>query len=166
MISGSVGAMIYGEPRMTNDIDIVVELRDELIEQFLASFQSEEFYSPSIEFIKSAIKQKSQFNLIHVDSGSKADFIIRKDNDFARQEFSRKKSIPFTKSFQAFTASPEDIIISKMVFYEKGKSEKHISDIISMLKVSDKEIDLRYIENWAEKLNLHDIWTRIISEKE
>ena len=165
MISGSVGSMVYGEPRMTNDIDIVLELKDDKIEDFLAFFNEEQFYFPSVEFIKSAIQKKTQFNIIHANSGSKADFIIRKDTEFAQHEFSRKKNVAFTEDFQASTASPEDIIISKIGFYKSGKSEKHISDIVSMLKISDKEINLEYIEDWVEKLNFQEIWTHILTNK-
>lgn len=161
MISGSVGSMIYGAPRMTNDINIVVELHPEQIGTLMNSFSEEEYYYPSVDFIKKVINEKSQFNIIHLESGSKADLIIKKDTEFAEAEFSRRKSIPFTENFQASSASAEDIIISKIAFYELGKSEKHISDILSILKISEKEIDLKYIEDWIKRLQFQETWNHI-----
>lgn len=70
MISGSVGSMLFGEPRMTNDIDIVVEMKMEKVENFLNQFDEEQYYFPSLEFVKESIKRKSQFNIIHLESGS------------------------------------------------------------------------------------------------
>jgi hypothetical protein len=164
MISGSVGAMIWGEPRMTNDIDIIIEILPDQIKKFLDSFGKKEYYYPSVEFIEKAIIKRSQFNIIHIASGSKADLIIKKDSEFARVEFSRKQDIPFTKDFLAASASPEDIIISKMAFYKAGKSEKHLSDIVSMLKISGAEIDRTYLEDWVNRLNYQDTWKLIQSK--
>jgi len=65
---------------------------------------------------------------------------------------------------EANFASPEDVIIKKMEYYKEGASEKHIRDILGMLKISGEMIDLEYISIWAEKLNIEDIW-RAIQEK-
>ena len=164
MISGSVGAMLYGEPRMTNDIDIIVEMEIKKVQDFLSYFREDKYYHPSLEFIEDAIIRKSQFNIIHLESGSKVDMIIRKETAFARLEFSRKKAIAFTEKFKAFTASPEDIILSKMEYYNLSKSERHITDIVSILIISGNEIDNNYLQDWIEKLNYQDIW-KIIQKR-
>jgi predicted nucleotidyltransferase len=161
MISGSVGSMLYGEPRMTNDIDIVVELKEEKIEDFLNQLDEMQYYFPSLEFVKDSVKRKSQFNIIHLESGSKVDIIIKKSTEFAEIEFSRKRQVAFTENFDAFTASPEDIIISKMAFYHLSGSEKHIKDIASMLIISSDEIDHEYLGKWISKMGYQDIWSKV-----
>jgi len=161
MISGSVGSMLYGEPRMTNDIDIVVEMQEEKIEDFLNQFDEEQYYFPSLDFVKESVKRKSQFNIIHLESGSKVDIIIKKSTEFAEIEFSRKRQVAFTENFNAFTASPEDIIIFKMAFYHLSGSEKHIKDISSMLIISGDEIDQEYLEKWISKMGYQDIWNKV-----
>lgn len=161
MISGSVGSMLYGEPRMTNDIDVVVEMKEEKVEDLLNQFDEEQYYFPSIEFVKESIKRKSQFNIIHLGSGSKVDIIFKKSTEFAEIEFSRKRQMPFTEDFNAFTASPEDIIISKMAFYHLSGSEKHIKDIASVLIISGDQIDHKYLGDWISRMGYQDIWDKV-----
>lgn len=162
MISGSVGSMLYGEPRMTNDIDIVVEIEIEGIKDFLDQFDEEHYYFPSLEFVKDVVKRKSQFNIIHIESGSKVDIIIKKSTEFAKIEFSRKRPVPFAEDFNAYTASPEDIIISKMAFYHLSGSEKHIKDIASMLLISGDQIDQEYLQKWISKMGYQEIWNEVL----
>lgn len=165
MISGSVGAMLFGEPRMTNDIDIVVELETERVQELLDQFDEEHYYYPSVEFVKEAIQRKSQFNIIHMGSGSKVDIIIKKSTKFGEIEFSRKMKVPFTADFDAYSASPEDIILSKMGFYHMSGSDKHIKDIVSMLIISGDEIDQEYLVEWISKMGFQDIWNIIQKAK-
>jgi len=61
-------------------------------------------------------------------------------------------------------ASPEDVIIMKMVYYKEGESEKHLRDITSMLKISGDIIDRKYIEKWIGELGIEDIWKSIIEK--
>ena len=67
---------------------------------------------------------------------------------------------------EGYTASPEDIIISKMKYYRQGGSEKHLRDITGIVKVSGKDVDFKYIANWAEKLELSEIWEAILRRVE
>ncbi|MCK4765629.1 MAG: hypothetical protein KAW12_25745 [Candidatus Aminicenantes bacterium] len=164
MISGSVGSMLYGEPRMTNDIDIVIELETAKVKELLGRFDEEQYYYPSLDFVEESVRRKDQFNIIHIESGSKVDIIIKKTTEFAEVEFSRKKQVPFTEDFEAFTASPEDIILSKMAFYHLGSSEKHIKDIVSMLIISGDQIDRDYLTEWIDRFGYREIW-EIIRDK-
>lgn len=62
----------------------------------------------------------------------------------------------------SYVASPEDIIISKMIYYREGGSEKHMRDITGILKISGEEIDMDYINRWSEDLDLMEIWQAIL----
>jgi len=110
MIAGSVAAMSYGEPRLTSDMDVVVELAPEHVEALLALFQGDDYYAPSAEFVGSIVATGGAFNIVHVASASKVDLIVRRHNDFAVREFSRRRPLPFTEEFEAFVATPEDVI--------------------------------------------------------
>lgn len=158
MIAGSVAAMLYGEPRLTNDMDVVVELAPEHVEPLLSLFQGDDYYAPSAEFVRAIVANGGAFNIIHVASASKVDLIVRRHNEFAVREFSRRRPLPFTEEFEAFVATPEDVILSKLLFYREGRSEKHLIDIAGVLRVSAGQIDERYIESWVLRLGLGDAW--------
>src|SRR4051812_10104328 len=74
-VVGSVAAMTYGEPRFTNDIDVVVDLKLEQADQFCSFFPAEEFYCYRDAIIE-AIRGHNQFNIIHYESGIKIDVFI------------------------------------------------------------------------------------------
>jgi len=164
-ITGSIASIYYGEPRFTNDIDIVADIHEQHIEKLLNAFPSEEFYV-SREAILEALLYNKQFNIIQTASGLKIDVIIRKKNTFDDNRFKRVKKLKPAENIEAKFASPEDVIIMKMKYYKEGGSEKHLRDITGILKISAPEIDRKYIEDWVSKFGLEDIWNIIISKTE
>lgn len=162
-VTGSMVSIFYGEPRFTNDIDVVADIKEEHISGLLRFFSEKEFYL-SEDAIRDAIKRKYQFNIIHPSSGLKIDITICKKNEFDNSRFKRIKKITPIKDMQTNFSSPEDVIIMKMKYYKAGESEKHIRDITSMLKVSDNIINRDYINLWAKKLDLLDIWNDILNK--
>jgi hypothetical protein len=160
LVTGAIASVAYGEPRLTNDIDIVAAIKKEHIPNLLEAFPPDEFYA-SEEAIKDAIRHQGQFNIIHPSSGLKVDVIIRKDTEFDRSRFSRIRRIQPAESYQANFASPEDVIIKKMEYYKEGGSEKHLRDITGILKVGGEEIDRAYIDRWAQRLDLIEIWEAV-----
>lgn len=160
LVTGSVAAMAYGEPRLTNDIDIVAAIEEKNVSDLVASFPSDEFYI-SEERIREAIRRQGQFNIIHPASGLKVDVMIKKDTPFDSSRFGRIRRIFPSERYQADFASPEDVIIKKMEFYKDGGSEKHLRDITGILKISSEKIDRDYISGWAGRLGLTDIWEAV-----
>jgi hypothetical protein len=160
-ITGAVASIAYGEPRLTNDIDIVAEINDGHITKFKECFPEEDFYLDS-DSIREAIKRRHQFNIIHPTSGLKVDVMIPKRDAFDENRFARTKRMRFLEDTEANFASPEDVIIKKMEYFKEGSSEKHIRDIMGILKISGEMIDLGYVSSWAKRLNLDDIWKPIL----
>jgi hypothetical protein len=161
-ITGSIASIFYGEPRFTNDIDVVADIDKKHIKPLLTCFPPDEFYL-SEDAVLDAILHNYQFNIIHPASGLKIDVMICKRDDFDISRFARIKKINPVEYVSLNCTSPEDIIIMKMRYYKEGNSEKHIRDIISILKISGEVIDKNYIENWVDKFELMDIWEEIIS---
>jgi hypothetical protein len=161
MVTGSVGAMLYGEPRMTNDMDVVLELTPSWIDPLLSRFPPAEFCSPPHEVVLDEIHRRGQFNIIHSGSGSKVDLILRKTTDFAEEEFSRRRPCTFTEEVDCQSASPEDIILSKLLSFREGGSEKHLRDIRGVLGVMGDAIDREYILRWVGRLGLTRVWERV-----
>lgn len=161
LVTGSVAAMAYGEPRLTNDIDIVAAIDERHVAGLLEAFPPTEFYI-SEEAIGEAIRHRTQFNIIHPSSGLKVDVIVRKDTPFDKSRFNRIRRIRPAETYIASFAAPEDIIIMKMRYYADGGSEKHLRDIAGILKISPDEVDMAYIVDWSRRLDLTDIWEMVL----
>ena len=161
MITGSHASAYYGEPRFTRDIDIVAELKEEQVDEFVKFFPADLFYCDK-DMIKIEIKRRGQFNIIHSISGLKIDIILTKETPFSKTEFSRRKRESLFSDTKAHFAAPEDVIIKKMDFYRAGGSEKHLRDITGILKISGDIIDIDYITQWADKLGLREIWDAVL----
>ena len=161
MIVGSYGSGAWGEPRFTQDVDVVIELRYEEIEALCAKFPEADFYISS-DAARQAVARGGLFNLIHSTSGNKVDFIIPRKDAWSKGQLARRRRVQIPPDLLTYVASPEDIIISKMSWYREGGSEKHLRDITGILKVSGAEVDMAYVKEWAEKLGLTEIWQAIL----
>ncbi len=160
LVTGSVAAMAYGEPRLTNDIDIVAGIEEQHVAGFLKAFPIDEFYI-SEDMVREAIHHHGQFNILHPASGLKVDMIIKQNTPFDSSRFRRLQQIHPSESFKANFAAPEDVIIKKLEYYREGGSEKHLRDITGILKISGELVDRDYITGWALRLGLKEIWDAV-----
>jgi hypothetical protein len=158
MVCGSVGAILYGEPRLTNDMDLVIAVLPQRAPEFARVFTQAGFYCPPVEVLREELTRRGQFNLLHQDTGVKIDCIVLKTDEFSREEFGRRQRQPFSRTQQAELAKPEDIIIGKLQYFQMGSSEKHLRDIQGILRLSREKIDFAYLENWVKKLGLQTQW--------
>ena len=156
-VTGSVATISYGEYRSTNDIDVVVDLRSEHVEAFCAAFPEPDYYL-SAQAVRDAIRKRFQFNILELDTGVKVDVMILADSDFARTCLARASVWSLPGGVEASLASPEDIILNKLLFFRAGGSDKHIRDIAGVLKIQADRIDRAYIAGWVERFGLHAEW--------
>lgn len=134
LVTGSVATIAYGEPRLTNDIDIVVELPPNAVTTFCAAFPEPDYYCPR-DLVEQAVKQRFPFNIIHPSSGLKIDVMLASNSEFDRSRLARAVRVQGGPEFAAWFASPEDVIIKKLAYFKEGGSEKHIRDILGVLKI-------------------------------
>jgi hypothetical protein len=105
MLTGSMAMNYYAQPRMTRDIDVVIEIRPEDVERFAALFQPD--YYVNTENIRESLAHESIFNLIHHQSVIKVDCIIRKSSEYRRVELGRRQRIAI-REFTTCIVSKED----------------------------------------------------------
>jgi hypothetical protein len=148
MISGSIALNIYSIPRMTRDIDIVVELTENRIDEFTNLFPNSYFNK---EVIKDEIKRKGMFNIIDHRTGFKIDFIIRKETEYFNVAFQRRQRIKELDT-ELWVIRLEDLVIAKLIWIQQYQSEKQMFDIENLLLNPDK--DINYIKKWCNNLKL------------
>jgi hypothetical protein len=157
MVSGSIAANFYTTPRMTRDIDIVIQVQDTDAERIYSLF-SDEFYADK-DMIRDAIRKKSMFNIIHNEGIIKVDFIVRKDSEYRRLEFERRRSIVF-EGLKIDITTPEDLVISKLYWAKDSLSETQLRDVRNILKTVES-MDMDYINKWVMKLGLDKIYKEV-----
>ena len=159
-VTGSVASIIYGEPRMTHDIDIVLELNVDNAQDFINSFPVQEFYSPPIEILKTEILRpnRGHCNIIHHETGFKADIYFTGGNQFQKWAITNAKYFDFNDSKIA-VAPPEYVIIKKLEFYREGNAQKHITDIKAILFNSKEFINFSLLEKYLADFGLIKEWT-------
>jgi hypothetical protein len=159
MIVGSIAGTIYGEPRLTKDLDLVVAMSSSSTLALINSFAEQDYYVPPPEIITQEIARAGQTNLLHHASGLKIDLMFRKKTPHALSEFERKRRIEILNNVEAWVAAPEDVIIGKLRFYRDGGSEKHLVDIRGIL--AQTKIDRFYLTDWVTRLELTGCFAKI-----
>lgn len=160
-VTGSTASTLFGEARLTKDIDIVAEIRPAVVSAFCRAFPSTEFCI-SDDAVRYAVAHSGQFNILHPGSGFKIDVMIPSTDVFDRGRLFRAKRHTTAMGFDAVFASPEDVILMKLKFYKEGGSDKHVLDIKGIVKYCRDELDLDYVANWATRMGTMSMWQTII----
>lgn len=165
-IGGSVASSMYGIARATLDVDIVADVKQYHITTLKKHLQDKYYIDETM--IQDAIKDSSSFNLIHLETAIKIDVFIFKDEPYQRNAMERRIKDTFDddQELTYYFSSPEDIIIAKLQWYEKGErvSERQWLDIIGVIKVQGGSLDSQYLEMWTQKLGVVDLLRKAFQE--
>jgi hypothetical protein len=153
MLSGSTAMNVYAEPRMTRDIDIVVELGPAHVDAIAAVFAAD-FYCDR-DMIAQAVQHQSSFNVIHTPTVIKVDCIVRKDTPYRRVEFARRRPIVVDEHAIQVVA-PEDLVLSKLVWAKPSHSEVQLRDVRNLLACVP-DLDWSYLDRWAIELEVTEL---------
>jgi hypothetical protein len=160
MVVGSVAALAHGRSRTTQDADIVADLDERKLRAFVESLPSERFYV-SLDAALDALRRKTLFNVIDLESGWKIDLVPRKRRPFSLEEFARRQSVQVA-GLPLSVASAEDTILSKLEWAKlSGGSARQLEDAEELARVAAGGLDMAYIERWAEALGVSEAWSAI-----
>ncbi len=154
MLTGSLALSYYAEPRMTRDIDLVVELDAAQAKQVVSDF-SPDYYVSEEDAVR-AVRERGMFNLLHLGRLVKLDFVVRKDDAYRRAEFARRQRVRMP-GFEAWIVSREDLILSKLVWAKDSGSELQLRDVRALLA---GEADRDYLRRWAPVLGVQELLER------
>jgi len=149
MLTGSMAMNYYAVPRMTRDIDIIIELHKEDAHQAYTLFSVD--YYISEEGIREALKYNTSFNIINNQAIVKIDFIIRKKSEYRITEFKRREKVKID-GFEIYIVSIEDLIISKLIWAKDSNSQVQLNDIENLMV---QEVDKDYLEFWKRELGIN-----------
>jgi hypothetical protein len=154
--------MLYGEPRATHDIDLVAILDPNDSERLAAAFPSPDFYTPPAEVIEieAGREGRGHFNVIHSESGLKADVYLAGRDPLHAWAFRHVREYAIG-ALRVQLAPPEYVILRKLEFYREGGSPKHLRDIRSVLALSGELVDRSALADWIRRLGLDAAWSEI-----
>ena len=167
VITGSVASIVYGNPRLTHDIDLVVNINKNQVESFLSKFNPNKFYLPPTDIFQIEMKRDSHghINIIHLESGFKADVYFIGNSDLQRWALDNFIEVSFF-DMTLRLAPIEYVIVNKLIFYSEAKMQKHILDIQGILENSESEIDYSILNSLIKKYKVEDAWNLLLMKFE
>lgn len=156
-VTGSVAASVYGEPRLTADIDVVLLLKVRDIAAFRSAFPEAAYDVPPDETLRLELARDSRgaFNLIHHASQFKADIYLAARDPFHAWALEHRRRISLEEG-GAWIAPPEYVILRKLEYLREGGQDKHVRDIRFMLAAS--AVDRAFVESEVARLGLQTQW--------
>jgi len=158
-VTGGFAVSIYGRPRFTADIDMVIKMLNPQVSVFAEKLKKifPKGYVDEDQ-INNALKYRSEFNIVDSESGLKIDFFITKNDEFEKECFERAqlRDLGYRINF----TSPENLIISKLIWFKDSQSTRQLEDIASIVTVQ-KDLDQKYLNSWVKKLDLQAEWQKL-----
>jgi hypothetical protein len=156
MLTGSMAMVNYAMMRMTNDIDIVMEVDIFDAERIISAFEPD-YYVPH-GHVREAIDRKRMFNVLHQRTLVKVDCVVRKNDEFQKQAFSRRGKVNFCGT-DIWVIGKEDLILSKLNWAKETHSEMQLRDVANILRNGYEE---KYVKIWAEKLGVNELLAKSV----
>ncbi len=157
-IGGSVASSVYGLARATMDIDLVADIQTQHVPHLVKLLKTT--YYIDGDMLTSAIHRHASFNLIHLETMIKVDIFVLRLGKYAQSALLRRRQDTLDESTELFyVASAEDTILAKLEWYRLGgeTSERQWRDVLGVLKVQEGRLDLAYMREWAQELNVSDL---------
>jgi hypothetical protein len=166
-VGGSVASARWGVPRLTNDIDIVLDLPPNKIGPLAAALEIGFFVDESS--VREAVRLKRAFNILARDDFTKVDMFVADDQPWQRLQLARRRLEhlpPDISRHPVFMASPEDTVLAKLMWFEKGNrvSDRQWQDVRAVLAVQGPGLDLVYLRTWAAQLGVSELLEQALAQ--
>ncbi|MEO7413620.1 MAG: hypothetical protein ABIZ81_09700 [Opitutaceae bacterium] len=161
MVTGATAAILYGQPRVTNDLDVVLSLNDATRLALLSAFPESEFYVPPEAVIRAeqARHHRGHFNLIHHETGFKADIYLAGADPLHAWALPLRRRLSWSEGVEIMVAPPEYVVLRKLEFYREGRSAKHPADIRAIREITG--VDEIAMAPWLEQMGLGPLWEEL-----
>lgn len=166
LIGGAVAAWAWGEPRATQDLDIVINLPIKMVSRFSKELEKRDMLVPADIILDTMLEDRADIplNVIHMYSGLKADLYLMREGDPLRKSaFKRRLLVDYGPPIgEVYVHSPEDLILYKLMYLGLSGQPKHARDISAILRSKQGQLDFGYIEEWVDQLGLGSVWEEIL----
>jgi hypothetical protein len=165
LVGGSLASSVHGIPRSTQDIDILVELPGSLVAPLVKELEND-FYIDR-DMVLDAVRRRASFNVIDLKTMLKIDFFVSDKRPLLVEEMSRRQIVGLGEPpTPVGVCTAEDIVVQKLDWFEKGSriSERQWNDVVGVLKVRGRGLDLEYLRRWANELGVNELLAAALRE--
>jgi hypothetical protein len=162
-LAGSIASSLHGMQQLAQDIDLVVDLGEARLPSLCALLQ--QHYLLDEDETRKAVRARTSFPLIHLDSLMKVDVVLTKRDAFAASMHQLIAQHTLDDRYPLFRlASASEMILFKLQRYQRDEQlrtdgmqdDAEWNDILGMLKVQGPDLDLPLLEEWAGTLSMTD----------
>jgi hypothetical protein len=157
-VTGSWASSIFGQPRTTHDLDLILALSVEQAARVAAALPPPIYADPV--WMQAAAALGEFFNIIDADLGVKVDCWPLKSDEYSQLQFQRRRREDLG-GHEGWVLAPEDVILSKLQWYRLSESAQQLRDCIGVWKVQKDVLDLDYLRQWAARLSLTDLLEKV-----
>ncbi len=153
-VTGGIAVSVWGHPRSTYDIDVVIAINESQVPLFVRTMKemSDTLYVDE-QMIVEEIRRGGEFNVIDGTTGMKVDFFVMQDDAYGRVRNERKVAKEIDGQ-RVFFISPEDLVLSKLLWSKHSGSEKQTADVQSVIEMMGDDLDWEYLHSWEERLGV------------
>jgi hypothetical protein len=166
LIGGAIAEWAWGEPRATQDLDLVINLPIEAVGKLSQELEKRDMLVPAEIILDTLLEDRADIpiNAIHVYSGLKADlYLVRAGDELRRSAFQRRQRVDYGPPIDhVYIHSPEDLILYKLIYFQISQQSKHARDIAAILRAKQHQLDLEYLEVWVTRLGLSSLWGEML----
>ena len=163
-VTRGVASSIHGEARSTRDLDLVVQVQVSQINLLVRTLEGARFYCPHGAVEDLRLGRDRMLNITHTETIANADLYVMDDSAFACSQMSRRRLLDIEGVPRFWIASPEDIILQKLLWGKGSQSEKQWRDVLGILKLQGASLDYNYLTEWGERLSLLDTLSQTLTE--
>jgi hypothetical protein len=167
LIGGAIAEWAWGEPRATQDLDLVVNIPIKSVNRLSKELEKRDMLIPAEIILDNILEDRADIpiNAIHMYSGLKADlYPVREGDDLRKSAFQRREQVDYGPPIgKVYIHSPEDLILYKLMYFGLSQQSKHSRDIAAILKSKKDDLDFRYIDQWVNRLGLSSIWQEMLN---
>jgi len=166
LIGGAIAEWAWGEPRATQDLDLVVNIPIKSVKKLSKELEKRDMLIPAEIILDNIVEDRADIpiNAIHMYSGLKADlYPVREGDELRQSAFQRREQVDYGPPIgKVYIHSPEDLILYKLIYFGLSQQSKHSRDIAAILKSKKDELDMDYIDGWAIRLGLTSLWKEML----